>query len=244
MKSVGIIGFGVFGEFMARQLTPYFEVMVSSRRVRTEVVAQTGAQLVSLQEAASADVVIPCVPVQHLASVLTQLAGYVSPGALVVDVASVKTVPVELMLQILPPGVDILATHPLFGPQSGANGIQGLPMVVWPVRLSDERLGDVTRFLTDKLQLDVQAVSPEEHDREMAYVQALTFLLGRAFSEIDIPDTPLKTKTYQHLLDVRRIVENDTPELFETIQLFNPYAGEMRRRLVMKLDDIEAELEK
>jgi hypothetical protein len=44
-------------------------------------------------------------------------------------------------------------------------------------------------------------------------------------------------------LDVRRLVELDTPELFETIQHYNPYAHEMRERFVQTLDSIEAELE-
>jgi prephenate dehydrogenase len=156
----------------------------------------------------------------------------------------VKVRPVELMQRILPAECEILATHPLFGPQSGAKGIAGLPMVVWPVRIADERYGRIRGFLADRLRLDVSEVSPEEHDREMAYVHALTFFLGKALGEIDIPDTPLKTKTYQHLLDVRHIVEGDSEALFETIQLFNPYAEEVRARFVQHLDDIEAALAK
>jgi prephenate dehydrogenase len=97
-------------------------------------------------------------------------------------------------------------------------------------------------FLKGTLKLDVQQVSLDEHDREMAYVHALTFLLGRAFHDLDIPNTPLKTKTYQHLLDVRRIVENDTAELFETIQKYNPYAADMRQQLVVELQRLNDEL--
>ncbi|HEY6736798.1 MAG TPA: hypothetical protein VI322_03720 [Candidatus Saccharimonadia bacterium] len=71
----------------------------------------------------------------------------------------------------------------------------------------------------------------------------MTFLLGKTFSEMDIPNTPLKTKTYQHLLDVRWIVENDSPELFATIQQFNPFATAMRQQLVAKLVEIESGLD-
>lgn len=242
MKTVGIIGFGVFGAFMTRVLAPYLHVTVSSRLASSEAVQSVGGTLVSFSDACRADVVVPSVPVQNLETVLQKMAPLLKAGTLVADVASVKTVPVQLMERILPGDVDIVATHPLFGPQSGANGVQGLPMVIWPVRVSDGRMYRLETFLKDCLRLDVQRVSPDEHDREMAYVHALTFLLGRAFHDLDIPNTPLKTKTYQHLLDVRRIVEHDTPELFETIQKYNPYAADMRRRLVGELESLEREL--
>ena len=45
-----------------------------------------------------------------------------------------KTLPVEIMLRGLPPHVAILATHPLFGPQSARGGIRGLKIAVCPVR--------------------------------------------------------------------------------------------------------------
>jgi prephenate dehydrogenase len=197
---------------------------------------------VDFAQAAGLPVVIPSVPVQNMEEVLERLVPHLRPGALVADVSSVKTVPVDLMKRILPAECDILATHPLFGPQSGAAGISGLSMVVWPVRLDDNRMSGVRTFLTTVLGLEVSEISPAEHDQEMAYVQALTFFLGKALGEIDIPDTPLKTKTYQHLLDVKRIVEGDTPELFETIQQFNPYASGVRELFTKRLDEIEAEL--
>jgi prephenate dehydrogenase len=227
---------------MAEQLSPHTAVVVSSRTANSHEVEAAGARLVSFSEAAAQQVVVPSVPVQNLEAVLERMVPYLRPGALVADVSSVKTVPVELMKRILPADCEILATHPLFGPQSGAGGIKGLPMVVWPVRVGDARLSRVQTFLVSTLGLDVMVVSPAEHDKEMAYVQALTFFLGKALGEIDIPDTPLKTKTYQHLLDVKRIVRGDSPELFETIQQFNPYAEGVRELLTRHLGEIEAEL--
>jgi prephenate dehydrogenase len=239
---VGIIGFGVFGRFMAEQLSPYMEVVVSSRNANPREVEAAGARLVDFSEAASQPIVVPSVPVQYLEAVLVRMVPYLRPGALVADVSSVKTVPVELMKRILPETCEILATHPLFGPQSGAGGIKGLPMVVWPQRVGDARMEKIQKFLTGTLGLDVSVISPREHDQEMAYVQALTFFLGKALGDIDIPDTPLKTKTYQHLLEVKRIVQGDTPELFETIQHFNPYAAGAREEFMKHLGTIEAEL--
>ena len=45
-----------------------------------------------------------------------------------------KIKPATLMEKILPAGVDIVGTHPLFGPQSGKDGIAGLNIAVCNVR--------------------------------------------------------------------------------------------------------------
>jgi prephenate dehydrogenase len=243
-QTIGIIGFGTFGRFMAEQLSPHATVLVSSRRALEAEVASVGAELVDFDEAAQASLVIPCVPVQDLEDVLERLAPLVSHKTTLVDVSSVKVVPVQMMERILPADCQLLATHPLFGPQSGANGVVGLTMVVWPVRLPAGRFERLKAFLTETLRLKVVEMSPEEHDREMAYVQALTFLIGRVLDELKAPDTPLKTATYQHLLDIRRIVAGDTPELFQTIQLWNPHAAGLRERFAEKLEEIETELER
>jgi prephenate dehydrogenase len=243
MKTIGIIGFGTFGRFMAEQLSSHASVLVSSRSAMEAEVLAAGGRLASFDEVAAADFVVPCVPVQNLQEVLERLAPLVSHRTTMVDVSSVKVVPTELMERILPADCQLLATHPLFGPQSGAKGIAGLTMVVWPVRLPTRRFERIKAFLSETLHLKVVEMSPEEHDREMAYVQALTFLLGRALDDLKIPDTPLKTATYQHLLDIRRIVANDTPELFQTIQLCNPYAAGLREQFVTKLNEIEENLD-
>jgi prephenate dehydrogenase len=237
VSTVGIIGYGAFGRFMAGHLAKHFEVLVHDRR-RAEVAR--GVRWAELDEVVRASVVILAVPVQEMEPLLRRAGKQLQPGTLVVDVASVKTASIELMEQYVPAGCEIVATHPLFGPQSGANGIAGLTVVTWPVRVSVERYGQVQSFLTKKLGLEVREVDPAEHDREMAYVQALTFFLGRALGDMDIPDTHLKTETYQHLLDVERIVKGDTAELFETIQHYNPYAAEVRERLLEKLEAVEA----
>jgi len=50
-------------------------------------------------------------------------------GPLIVDVLSVKDYPRQVLLDLLPPECDILCTHPMFGPDSGKNGWQGLNFV-------------------------------------------------------------------------------------------------------------------
>ena len=66
--------------------------------------------------------VVVAVPVAAMPAVFDAIAPHVRPGALVADVGSVKMLPTRWMLERLPGHVDLVATHPLFGPQSARAG--------------------------------------------------------------------------------------------------------------------------
>ena len=133
------------------------------------------------------------------------------------------------MTEILPAHVDLVATHPLFGPQSARTGLDGLRLVVCPIR--GDRHDKVAAF-GRSLGLTVTVTTPEEHDREMAYVQALTHLIGRSLVNLGIPDEQLKTASYQHLLELCALIGADTFELFTAIQTQNPFAAEVVEKFV------------
>ena len=63
------------------------------------------------------------------------------------------------------------------------------------------------RFFSQILKLNVLERSPELHDKQMAYVQALTHFVGRAVNNMDIPDVEQKTPAYQHLIDIKKNFE-------------------------------------
>lgn len=226
---VGIIGFGNFGKFMAEQLGPYFEITVYDRKIEG----------FSIEKAASRGIVIIAVPVQSLESVLKGIRPFLKKGALVVDVSSVKVKPVELMEKYLPENVEIIGTHPLFGPQSGKHGIKGLTIVVCGVRT--KRLKQAEDFLKE-IGLNVEEMTPEQHDREMAKKQAIAHFLGKALKEIGLEDDRRNISTYRSLLALRDTVKDDTPELFETIEEWNPYAKAEREELLRTLKKIHGRL--
>lgn len=226
-NSIGLVGFGSFGKFIFKHLSPYFEIKVHDEFISEGRLKKYKIVNSSLAEVSKCDVVILAVPVQFLEKVIKEISNTVNPKALVIDVSSVKEKPVEMMLKHLPQSVEILGTHPLFGPQSGANGISGLNMVVSPVRINKVRLRYVVQFLEDELEIILLKRTPEVHDKQMAYVQALTHFIGRAINEIDIPDIEQKTPAYQFLLDIKRNLGKDSMDLFLTIERENPYAPEV-----------------
>jgi prephenate dehydrogenase len=225
MKTLGLVGFGQFGQLAAKTLKAHFDVVVTDLAPGAEAAARDlGVAFGSLEAAAAREVVIVAVPVAVMQSVFAAIAPHLRPGALVIDVGSVKMLPVQWMQQILPAHVDLVATHPLFGPQSARDSLQGLRFVVCPVR--GDRHEKVAAF-GRALGLTVTVTTPEEHDREMAYVQALTHLIGRSLVNLGIPDEQLKTVSYQHLLELCSLIGADTFELFTAIQTQNPFAAEV-----------------
>ena len=230
MKTLGLIGFGQFGQLAARHLKPHFDVLVADAAADAAARARTlGVGFGTVEQAAARQIVIVAVPVRVMRSVFEQIAPHLQAGALVIDVGSVKMLPSQWMLETLPAHVDIVATHPLFGPQSARNGLAGLRLVVCPIR--GDRVENVAAF-GRSLGLAVNVTTPEEHDREMAYVQALTHLIGRSLVNLDIPDEQMKTPSYQHLLDLCGLVGGDTFELFAAIQTQNPFAAQIAESFV------------
>jgi len=234
--SVGLVGFGNFGQFIVKFLTPFFEINVYDLADFSNEAKNLGVVWSSLEEVVKKDIVILGVPVQFLEPLLLEIKDIINPEALVMDVSSVKVKPLQLLEKYLPDTTDIVGTHPLFGPQSGKNGIAGLNMVLCPVRNTKNH--NLSLFFSNQLKLNVLERTPELHDRQMAYVQALTHFIGRSINEMDIPDVEQKTPAYQYLLDIKRNLGKDSMDLFLTIELENPFAKEVREKFIEQLNNL------
>jgi arogenate dehydrogenase (NADP+) len=144
--TIGVVGFGRFGQFIARTFAKHGRVVVTSRSDYTDIAEGMGVTYVPLSDPASflaqgLDVIVVAVSilsfddtvrsfVTHIqADIETRLEGGILPGPLVVDVLSVKEHPRQVLLDLLPPECDILCTHPMFGPDSGKNGWHQLNFV-------------------------------------------------------------------------------------------------------------------
>jgi prephenate dehydrogenase len=240
VDELGLIGFGAFGQFLARYLAPHFRISAYGHHDITEEAAELGVEPVTQDEAAAKPVVILCIPVQKLRQLLGEIAPVVRPDACLVDVSSTKVLPLAWMEELLPGSVEIVGTHPLFGPQSGRDGIAGLPVALCPVRT--ERTECIRRFLADTLELVVIETTPEAHDRKMAEVQVLTHFIGRALKALDVHPSRFSTTAHKHLAAVRALLQDDSDELFRTIQRENPFAAEKRADLLRALTEIDREL--
>ncbi|WP_244183803.1 prephenate dehydrogenase [Acetobacter tropicalis] len=239
--TVGLIGFGAFGQLVARHMTPHVQVLAYDNRNSLEDTAQTlGVRLTDLTTVARCRIIILAIPVQAMADVLTHIAPLLRSDALVLDVGSVKVKPTELMLRLLPPTVGIFGTHPLFGPQSAGQTTTGLKIVLCPVRGPYHRLA---AFLRKTLGLRVLVCTPEKHDQDMAVTQALTHWLAQSLKTLEPFPSHLTTRSFDLMRDAMKMVEKDAPQVFETIECLNPYASSMRKHYLDLLSSLDKKLD-
>lgn len=240
-QTLGIIGIGAFGEFMLKHVTPYFDVRIYDAFKNLDEVEETyHLTVTNLEEVAKCDIVVFAVPVKELEKTVASVVPFLKAGQLVIDLCSVKCKPVEILKRLIPAGVDAVSLHPLFGPQSGKNGIAGLNVTVCNV--SGDRASCITAFLKDKLSLNIFETTPENHDQEMAYVQGLTHMIAKVFVRMDVPDIHQQTKTYAHLNDMVELIRYDSEELFLAIQRDNPYVRETTEKFFAAVKALEEKL--
>lgn len=242
-QSLGIIGVGAFGEFMLKHVIPYFNVSVyDSQRDLSVISATYNLKVGTLSEVSACDIVVLCVPVNKLALVVDEIKGLVKPGQLVIDLCSVKCIPIDILKSKLPKDVEAMSLHPLFGPQSGKFGIHKLNVAL--CNINSTRVDCVKKFLTDTLGLNVHETTPEMHDQEMAYVQGLTHMIAKIFTFMDIPEIHQKTKTYMLLDEMVEMIRYDSEELFNAIQRDNPYVDGTKQKFFESVKALEERLNK
>jgi prephenate dehydrogenase len=237
-----IIGFGRFGQLLAKILREEFSVVVFDVRGNREEAQRLGVEFVTFEQACHAPTVFFCVPISEFEKALRAAVPHLRPGALVMDTCSVKVHPAEVMRRELPETIQALATHPLFGPDSARNGLQGLRIVLCPLRVSQETL-DVWRDFWQRRGVAVVEKTPDDHDRLAAYSQGITHFLGRVLGELDLNSTEITTKGFEDILGVIEQTTNDTWQLFVDLQQYNPYTKEMRDKLVQAFNTILAKLD-
>lgn len=232
---IGVYGLGRFGYFWAELLSKNFPVKAYSRD--TSRPCPPGVERVSEDVVCSGDALFLCSSISSLEEVLSRVGPYLKPGALVADTCSVKVYPATLMEKMLPPGADILATHPMFGPDSAKRGLKGLPLVYHPVRLPEKKDAFWKAYFSG-LGLTVIGMTPEEHDRQAADTQGVTHFIGRVLDDMKLRSNPIGTVGYKSLLAIIEQTCNDPWQLFLDLQQYNPYTGEMRKKLKTSLEKI------
>jgi prephenate dehydrogenase len=227
---VGIIGNGNFTKFIEPILAKYAQVLIYKRD-----------NLELFDQGDTLDYLIFSIPLSSIEQVCKVLQNKVNEKTILIDVTSVKVEPLKILKQYFLNN-QILGTHPIFGPQSGKNGIENLPIVLCNVSLHEEKYGEVKGFLENTLKLKVIEKTAGQHDREMAYVQGLSHFIGRALAIMDIQDFETATQSYKQLVNLEHLVGNDSWELYKTIQNGNPLTKEIRDEFLKTLNELEVSL--
>ncbi len=239
IETFGIVGYGEFGAVSAKHLAPAdSEILVFDQN--RDVVMPDGVCRADFGSVASADVVVLAVPFDAYSTVLPAVASKAREGTLIVDVCSVKVKPTQAFnTEGLFDRDEVLMTHPLFGPQSANGGIVDKNIVVTDSK--GERAHDLLGLWQEK-GANITRMSPDDHDREMARVHVLPFLIGRTLLNLGITESSLGTNYFSKLLALADLERHHSAELFATIQQHNPFAASIRSELIAEMSVIHAQV--
>ncbi|KAF8407300.1 hypothetical protein HHK36_006427 [Tetracentron sinense] len=248
---IAVVGFGNFGQFLARTLVKQgHTVLAHSRSNYSDAARKLGVSFFfdpdDLCEE-HPEVILLCTSIISTESVLKSLpVQRLKRNTLFVDVLSVKEFPRNLFLQILPPEFDVLCTHPMFGPESGKNGWKDLQFVYDKVRIGCEesRVNRCERFLKVFAQEGCRMVemSCAEHDRYAAESQFITHTMGRVLEKFGLDSTPINTKGYDTLLSLVENTSGDSFDLYYGLFMYNKNAMEQLERLDMAFESLKKQL--
>jgi len=229
---IGIIGGrGALGSVLVRE----FEKLGGSVLV-ADTAGGTGA-VSTAKLLKNADIVIVSVPLLVTEKVLKNIVPKMRKSQLLVDVTSVKEMPVEVMLESK---AEVVGLHPMFGPVPSVAGLNcyvcpARPGKLWPWLQAELR----------KMQLRLIRTTPSKHDKLMATHQSLQHLLMLALGtfldrrKIDIAQLHATTTPSMQiaLLLTGRLLHAD-PDLYKGIEFLNPHSVSVVEDLRQVVDEL------
>ncbi|VVB54313.1 Ketol-acid reductoisomerase [uncultured archaeon] len=200
----------------------------------------------NVKAAKEAEAVIITVPIATTYDGIKEVAPHIKHGGLIMDLTSVKTEPCRIMDEFAANGVEILGSHPVFGPR--VRGFEGQPVVLTPIR-GKKGAHRITTILHKK-RARVITTTPDEHDRVMAVVQGLTHFayisVGKTLCDLQFnvkESREYASPVYDLMLDmIGRIIGQD-PHLYAEIQLYNPYTGLVHETFMSAAESLSNGLE-
>ena len=238
-----IIGAGRFGCFWGQHLSRFFPVsFYDSDESRKHVVEPYGSWA-PLKECLNKDFIFLTIPIRKVEGFLREHIGDFKPGSVLLDCASVKMVVLEWFQKLLPENIYFAATHPLFGPDSARNGLEGHTIALIPGRIPFSQYHFLVNLFSEGMKLRALNISAEEHDRLMAYNLSLIHHLGRTFDDMHISQVSLKMASLDKLNHIARVTMKDSEELFYDFYHFNPFAREVEENFLSSFQKVSRNIQ-
>jgi arogenate dehydrogenase (NADP+) len=178
--TIGVLGFGRFGQFIAKTLGKHGKIVATSRSDYTDLADEIGAEYVPLSDPEAfldknLDVIILATSIVSFESTVKSLTPHLEAhvaktgkGPLIVDVLSVKEHARDILLKYLPEKCDILCTHPMFGPDSGKNGWTNLNFV-----FEKTRVDNVVFDPSSHIDFENTSGNDRPYSESFSYVEAM-----------------------------------------------------------------------
>ncbi len=234
MKILIIGGTGETGRWFARFYKKHgFDVVIWGINKKKEIAEELGVAFADDidNEIRSSDIVMISVPINKTEKTISDIAPKMSSGSLIMDITSIKTGPMEAMIKYAPEDVEILGSHPMFGPS--IPDIRGQIVIFTPVRCS--KWYPIIKSLYEDNGAHIEIMEALEHDRMMAVVQGLTHFayitIGTVFREIEFDVAKSRrfmSPIYDIMLDLVGRILAQNPYLYAMIQM-NPEVAKVHK---------------
>ncbi len=236
-RSFSLIGYGRFGKLWADILSGHGRVFVYEKDPVNIPGTAANIQFTDLYTALKQEVIFLCIPISAIEPFLRDHASRIPENATVIEMASVKSLPGTWMDRHIP-GIRHLGVHPLFGPDSYDNN-QARLMVITPSEQYPGLSAEWDEILTS-WRFHTKILSPEVHDKSIAYSQGITHFIGNVLKNMGLPESATPTRGYNMLRDVERFCSNDTSQLFRDMLLYNPHSMDMFRLFLKASHEVSA----
>lgn len=241
-KNMTIIG-GTrgLGRWLAEHLNNNYNITITSRNKST---GQQVAQEINvnynndnIEAIKDAHIIIFSVPIEYMVKTIQEVAPHAPAGSLLMDVASIKTESSEALEKYAPPDVEIIPSHPMFGPRVPT--LKRQIIVLTPIEnRSDNWLPRIKDFLNGH-DCEIVITTPQEHDKYMSIVQGLTHFsfisLASSIKKLNInvkKSRNFSSPVYSLMMDMVSRVIYQNPYLYYSIQKNNKETENARQTLI------------
>jgi prephenate dehydrogenase len=242
---VAIIGAGKMGRWFTKLFkNEGFSVVVSSRtQNKAEALGDefgVGVARSNVDALDSADWILLCVSLDNLDAVLQEIGSHVRPDQIVMDISSIKEIPVNLLHAHVKHGIT-LGTHPVFGP--GAKSLQGQNFVLTPISDEEQRFAEEFGGWLEARGSTVSVLSPQKHDMLMSLVLGFPHFVGLVAGDTlgDNSDfvgaKAVGGATYKLLLTLAEAVSSEEPIFYSDLHMSLPEMQKIEGLFLEKVEE-------
>lgn len=218
-KTVLVVGScGRMGTMLAKRLAQAKYTVYGTDPAARASSPDSGAALPALLKKVS--IVLLCVPVGAMRLCLRELAPLLEPTHLLMDITSVKTLPLAWMEKAF--SGPVVGAHPMFGPQPLSKNMRVALVKASAAGAAD--CTDAARLFTD-MGCQVFWTDAATHDAGVAMSQSLAFTISSAFFALlaDQKDiAPYLTPSFKRYMEAARMHLTTDKDMFLEFGAMNP----------------------
>lgn len=238
---VAIIGAGKMGRWFTRFFLEHGDSVVVSSRSEGKLLKlreEFGVEIASNVDAVEkADRVFICVPIENFEETVKEIHSHVRPDQVVIDICSIKEMPVKIMHMYIKAGIT-LGAHPMFGP--GAKSIKGQNFILTPISEKEKAFAKDFKGWLEEKGANVFIMSPKKHDELMSVVLGLPHFISLVVCDTLLDrGNLLETKriagtSYKMLLTLAEAVASEETDFYASLQMMLPAAERIEPLLLEK----------